>query len=147
MLTSNDLDWIPEGGYDDPLDARYAGMAYAKELSRSVELGGGVVNIGGGYYFTEPVGENLCCHFAANIQIPAGGSLDSLYHSHTNQGSSSIYFSPEDVNVAERVGVPSAVGNFYDHNIRVYNPATMSPDAFGRFPGGSRGTVICTRCF
>ena len=148
ILTNDDYDFIPEEGYNTPEEAATAGLQLAKELGlNSAEYGGGILKVGNGHFFTEPVTQGEGYSFNADIVVPKGADLVATFHTHP-KGLLSNIFSADDVNYAEGSGYKSFIGIHSNKSIRYYDPSTMRPRTIDRtIRGVSKGKLLCSNCF
>ena len=149
---------VPAGGFSGPDAATKAagvGLAAAGALGTAREWGGLIAQIGDGIYPTQPVRYPGMRGGEIAWRIPSSWRILGDYHTHP-PGRGSYAFSPRDVFEAERLGWLRYIGFHEQHNIRVYNPATMRPGIRGLpTPGlsaiearqASYGDVICESCF
>jgi proteasome lid subunit RPN8/RPN11 len=95
------------------------------------------------YAATEPVGQNDGSHFEAAVEVPAGWSLNSTYHTHPS-GDRSTEFSENDIDTAQQLKAPSYILPFDDPRVRVFYPSSSrmlrdisSGDLFSTYSYGS----------
>ena len=98
-------------GFSTIEDAAAAALVHAVARSRASrrqsEYMGAVYEQDGRYYYTEPRSLHSRTGGATRLQIPTG-SLRALYHNHP-PGGGNDRFSPEDIKMARKLGVPSFV--------------------------------------
>lgn len=125
--------------YASRQEAALAAINAARAGNKHVEVGGGIVfnPQTQQYAYTTPAGMSNDAHFGARVQFATPWQLDSIYHSHP-AGPRSTVFSQDDLDVAQRLGVPSYILTRYDNKVRVFDPASSpivkSPD--GNFAHG-----------
>lgn len=77
--------------------------------------------------------------FELRVGMPKGHTLAGIVHSHPSDEPSSQVFSPDDINVAETLKVPSYVRFLHDSTTRVYSPGQtktqrMTMPGYAKFP-------------
>lgn len=96
------------------------------------------------YVYTAPVGIDDDAHFSAAIQYPDPWQLAGLYHTHPSSGSygesavppgDTEMFSPNDVDVAKQLKVPSYILSYFDNKIRSYDPKIGQTSLNAQFGG------------
>lgn len=75
-----------------------------------------------GTYGYSTVAEGQDEHFALSAMLPKGYTLAGIVHSHPGNDSQAGYFSPDDMNTAQGLNVPSYVRFDSDSSIRKYIP-------------------------
>lgn len=128
--------------YPSRTEAALAAVNTARGGDRHVEVGGGILfnPQTRQYAYTTPAGMSQDAHFGTRVQFVQPWQLDSIYHSHPS-APRSTQFSQDDIDIAQRLGVPSYILTRYDNKVRLFDPATSpvvkSPE--GNF---SPGTVV-----
>lgn len=128
-------------GYVTYPSADQAAMAALRSIQeKHVETGGAVLfNPQAGHYaYTQPVGKNDTGHFSAAVQVPPGWQMAALFHTHP-VGARSTEFSPDDIDMARQLKVPSYILPLYDGKVRSFDPASspVSKSPQGPFAVGS----------
>lgn len=87
------------------------------------EVGGGIWRDKQGFYsYSDPAGSRGTSEFAAEISFPKSATLAALYHTHPGDSKLSDYFSPHDVQLANRMGLTSYIKVIENDLIRRYSP-------------------------
>jgi hypothetical protein len=114
--------------------------------ARAIENAGFIVqNADGKFAYSSPVTQNNHDSFSLRAQIQQGHRLVGLYHTHPGTDSDASLFSPDDVNVANQLKVPSYIMTPEDGIVRRYTPgksATFDTHARGVSSKASQGEVI-----
>lgn len=109
-------------------DAARAALTEAMPLSDydRTEYAGVVLKCGDTYRYTKPdsIGESAA--FRVRVTMPKGCELAGIYHTHPKASTDDKFFSPLDVNIANRLGVPSFLGIVRTGELRVYRPRTSN---------------------
>lgn len=112
--------------YDTAESAVLAALGALRTGNKHIEAGGAVLlSPTGKYAFTQPVGQRDGGHFSAELQIPQGWKLASLYHNHP-AGQQSTMFSGDDIAQAKQLGIPSYILSHADNRIRRFDPTSSS---------------------
>lgn len=110
-------------GYVSPTDAACAALNSVGDIKSSDDEHAGVVLKGpdGKYYHTGmmPAQEE---HFGLTVQAGKGWSLAGIYHTHPYHDEMSQYFSPNDIDVANQLNVPSFIRFGQENAIRQFIP-------------------------
>lgn len=141
--------------YASPLLAAMAALSSAQQQKQNSEWAGGVFQNGQGQYqYTVPQAGSES-HFDLKLSVPKEDKLSALYHTHPKYDAngqdvgqkSDEMFSPNDVQVADQLKVPSFIWTGYDGKNREYVPGqTPTKDVY--VPGnddyetGSQGVVV-----
>lgn len=95
------------------------------EKSRN-EWGGMVLrNSAGGFVHTDPVTSNNDANVVYKLKVPEGHTPAAMYHTHPCDHQNSHKFSPNDVAMVQKLGIPSYIGDMCGKEARVYD--TTSP--------------------
>lgn len=108
--------------YASAEQAAVAGLRIAMARSDRYENGGAVVEKDGVFYRTEPVSNGDMGHIRFAVDIPAGGRLAAIFHTHPDLGTQTRLFSQDDVAEASKLGIPSYIGVMDDRVIRRFMP-------------------------
>ena len=88
--------------------------------------------------------------FSASIEIPEGGILVAIYHTHPS-GAMSQYFSQDDTTFAELNDLASYIGVQDKKTIIYFDPMYMDSktikDGSIRLKNVSKGENVCRNCF
>lgn len=88
------------------------------------ERAGAVIqNAAGEYRATDPI-KGIDDSFGIRVRMSKGEHIVAIYHTHPGctYADTSARFSPQDVDTAARLNVPSYIGVLADKTIRVYDP-------------------------
>lgn len=103
-----------------------------------VENAGGIVRRDDGQHsYTTTAGQSQHDHFAVRLQFAKGEHVAGLYHNHPGADEHAGYFSPEDIELSERLKVPSYI-RFDDGTIRKYTPGVTKTETLGSSRFGLR---------
>lgn len=94
----------------------------------------------GKYQSSIPVSQKEHDRFALRAQIAKGSSLGAIFHNHPGDDERAQVFSPEDIQTATQLKVPSYV-MFQDGSIRKFVPGTTKTRNM-RFPGDRFDTKV-----
>jgi hypothetical protein len=61
-------------------------------------------------------------HFELQAGLPKGHAIAGILHTHPTDAIESQVFSPDDINIAKHLNVPSYVNFLHDGSLRVYTP-------------------------
>jgi hypothetical protein len=61
-------------------------------------------------------------HFELQAGLPKGHSIAGILHTHPTDAIESQVFSPDDINIAKHLNVPSYVNFLHDGSMRVFTP-------------------------
>lgn len=115
--------------YDSLNEAVYQAAAAARAAYEDrYEAISVVYELDGKFFFTPPYtsGQKSGANTRANVKFPKGAQLRFIVHNHPS-GAGASTFSQEDIEVAERLGLPSAIVFGRDEpTIRVFHPGTTS---------------------
>jgi proteasome lid subunit RPN8/RPN11 len=81
----------------------------------------------GGYTYSQPQKSRRTDKFELRVDIPRGYKIVGVYHTHPDTGSHDIhadFFTPADVELADRLGVPSYILTLRSGEIRKYVPGS-----------------------
>ncbi len=131
--------------YSSSLNAVEAGLKAASAHYRS-EYGGIVYELNGHYYYTPPVTVEESSEVRFEIEILRSAHIVALYHTHT-PGALSSLFSQDDIEVANKLHVPSYIFVLDKSEIKCYVPGVtpVFERGGGVFQGisdASYGTVV-----
>jgi hypothetical protein len=126
--------------------AALAALAAALPLSERFEYGGVIAECLGSYHVSTPVTNRDEVHVEYEVRIPRGCQLAALYHTHPSNDGRPTRFSPDDVNTARTLGVPSFIGVWADRSVRLFDPSMVATKDYGRLSAGSsaRGVLLTT---
>jgi len=79
-------------------------------------------NADGHYAYSIPLTSARQDDFALRAQLAKGQSLAAIWHSHPGDDELATYFSPHDLEMADKLGIPSYVRFNSDGSIRSYTP-------------------------
>lgn len=88
--------------------------------SPQVEYGGVLVSDGTVCTYTVPATTGEENHFSVHAVIPAPWRIIGIYHTHPHE--CVPRFSPEDIDVAKKLHLPSRIIGTDCHNIRLFTP-------------------------
>lgn len=115
-------------------DAQHAAVAalYALNTKRAADEQAGVVLLSpdGKYYDTSPVSAQED-HFALRLKLEKGWSIAGIFHTHPGDDDRAGYFSPGDLEIANRLKVPSYIKFAKDGSIRSYTPGRTKTTRIG----------------
>jgi hypothetical protein len=138
----------PLGGYATMDQAAKAGLAVAetKTKERHVEYGGGIQEINGHFYYTEPVTINSPISIKFNIRGALAAETVAIYHTHPvaifiKYPTDTARFSPQDMMMALGHNVPSYIWSEGDNTVRVFNSKSAIIREPGEYPY-SLGTIL-----
>ena len=80
----------------------------------------------GKYLYSAPVTNSDHDNFGMRVQLPQGVTLAGVVHSHLGQDDLGQYFSPNDLNIANQLKVPSYIRFMRDDSVRRYTPGQTS---------------------
>lgn len=108
-------------GYDDLPSAARAALRGIKAIDGE-QAGAILKDPSGKYYATTPITSAQHDHFDFGVGVQKGWSLAGIYHTHPGNDDAGQYFSPDDLNVAHQLNVPSYIRFLKDDSIRSYTP-------------------------
>lgn len=112
---TNDAQWFDS--------AEAAAHAATQNSDPKVEKAGFIVSRPDGKFaFSTPATQDSHDNFAFRAQIQQGHKLAGLYHNHPGNDSDADSFSPRDVNVANKLKVPSFIRVNSTNTVRRYTP-------------------------
>jgi hypothetical protein len=76
----------------------------------------------GKYQYSNAVTNSDHDNFGMRVQFPQGVTLAGVVHSHPGNDELARYFSPNDLNIANQLKVPSYIRFLKDNSIRKYTP-------------------------
>lgn len=79
-------------------------------------------NPDGKYTYTAPVTSRQHDHFALRAALQKGWNIAGIYHTHLGSDADAQLFSPDDLAMASKLGVPSYIRFMKDGAIRKYTP-------------------------
>jgi hypothetical protein len=79
-------------------------------------------NADGNYAYSIPLTSARHDEFALRAQLPKGQTLGAILHSHPGNDDLAGYFSPHDVQMADKLGIPSYIRFDSDGSLRSYMP-------------------------
>lgn len=122
------------------LDA--AALAFKNQLDPRghTEQAGVFYGTPSGYQSSIPVTQREHDQFALRAQIPKGDTLGAIFHNHPGDDDRAGFFSPEDIQTATQLKVPSYV-MFQNGSIRKFVPGTTKTHNM-RFPGDRFDTKV-----
>jgi hypothetical protein len=95
--------------FDTLNDAFYsAANAVREKFGNQEEAISILYELGGKFYFADPVGRGSDNRTAGQFKIPKAARLRGIVHNHP-EADLNDRFSPDDIENAERLGVPSAI--------------------------------------
>lgn len=80
----------------------------------------------GKYMYSAPVTNEDHDNFGMRVQLPKGVTLAGVVHSHLGQDDLGQYFSPNDINIANQLKIPSYIRFMRDDSVRRYTPGQTS---------------------
>lgn len=131
--------------FSDPNEAAVKSLAKIKDTRN--ELGGLIwQEPDGRYYASEPAGNERTRKFEVRVKLPKGAIPNALYHSHPPEGDHDLegeLFSPDDVDIADRMKLASYIKAMASGNIRRYEPGKSKTEPAPRSgsKSGGRGRV------
>lgn len=81
---------------------------------------------GGKYVYSAPVTNEDHDNFGMRVQLPKGVTLAGVVHSHLGTDDLGQYFSPNDINIAHQLNIPSYICFARDNSVRRYTPGQTS---------------------
>ncbi len=128
-------------------DAAVAALRVALPESGEHEFGGIIVELGGAFYYTDPVSNGDDGDIAFKAVLSAGSRFMAIYHTHPSMKRDARLFSPHDVDEARRLGVDSYIGVWRDGTVRFFDPRSTrtfayNSDGAGLGPRVSKGVII-----
>lgn len=93
-----------------------------------------------GYQPSIPVTQREHDHFALRAAIPKGDTLGAIFHNHPGDDDRAGFFSPDDIQTATQLKVPSYI-MFQDGSLRKFVPGTTKTHNM-RFPGDRFDTRV-----
>lgn len=106
----------------DSLDGAADAVSKGFGKASNSELAAVVFQRADGKYVHSNVIQSDHNNFALRAQIPPGGKLAAIAHSHPGSDDNGQLFSPQDIDVATRLNVPSYVRFLRDDSIRRFTP-------------------------
>lgn len=76
----------------------------------------------GQYYYTAPIPSQQHDHFALRAAVQQGWKIAGIYHTHPGNDADGQLFSPDDLQMASQLKVPSYIKFMKDGAIRKYIP-------------------------
>lgn len=111
--------------YDTADKAASEALASALRFTDS-EYAGAVFEMpDGDYCATEPIGGGRDDSFSIRIEKPPGGKFVALYHTHPGYNTLNELFSPQDIDIAKRLGVASYIGIVRSQSIKRYESGVV----------------------
>lgn len=109
------------------------------------EYAGVIIEHAGVFTATAPVRGDEA-HFSLSVKLHAGDHLAALYHTHPSctEPQESLLFSPNDIEQATALNVPSYIGVQLDKSIRKFIPKVTPTEHLSRIGGAkvSRGVLV-----
>jgi hypothetical protein len=128
---------------DSKDQAAVTALGNAAQASTSRETGGAIFqNAQGEYCYSIPVGANSANHFQLRAQSTPAQKVVGIYHTHPDVGSEGGSFSPDDVNVANQLKLPSYIRALKDGTVKRYEPGVTKTQSVGTFGSKSAGTLV-----
>lgn len=131
--------------YDTLEEAVQAATAAAVGISPHYETGG-ILFQGkdGKFFFSEPAteGKKKDDGFRIRVKVPPGATPVGIFHNHPVRNRQADMFSPEDVQMADQLGVPSFIINSKTGQIRRFHPKEDERATNGRFKGSASGNLM-----
>lgn len=106
-------------------DIDAAAMGILGQLRKSLTEAGGVLyrNANGEYCYSKPITSSKDQHIEYKIALPKGMSVAGMYHTHpATIPELGGVFSPDDVQMADTLKVPSYIHAQADDEVRRYTP-------------------------
>ena len=129
----------PDAQWFDSAEA--AAHAATQNSDPKIEKAGFIVSRPDGKFaFSTPATQDNHDNFAFRAQIQQGHKLAGLYHNHPGNDSDADSFSPRDVNVANKLKVPSFIRVNSTNTVRRYTPG-KSPTFTAQVRAGDDGAT------
>lgn len=131
--------------FDDPASAADAVSRDFGKL-KDVEQAAVVIKKPNGKYgYSTVAPQTTHDSFALRAGLPKDHSIAGVVHSHPGADALGQVFSPQDLNVADKLGVPSYIRFINDNSIRQYQPGQTktqnTPTPGDRFGMGTKSAV------
>ena len=119
----------------DQLDNAAAAALFMLGITHptNIENMGALYSDNGGYSRTETVSTGQGAHVKGSLSIPAG-SLAGLFHNHPGPQQSIESFSPDDLAMARRMGVPSYISTPSGNVLRFDPKSNTTQPVLAEFP-------------
>lgn len=127
--------------YDSVQEAARATLRGIKGKDLQEHAGVILKDPSGKYYATDPTVSAIHDQFALKVQLQKGWSIAGVYHTHPGADQLGQYFSPNDLNVANQLKVPSYIRFLKDDSIRSYTPGQTSTRRID-YPGSPFGLHV-----
>ena len=127
--------------YDSVQEAARATLRGIKGKDLQEHAGVILKDPSGKYYATDPTLSAEHDQFSLKVQLQNGWSVAGVYHTHPGQDEFGQYFSPNDINVANQLKVPSYIRFLKDDSIRSYTPGQTVTRRMD-YPGSAFGVKV-----
>lgn len=136
---------VPHGskGMDNLAAAAKAALDGIQKVDGNEQAGVILKGPDGKYYPTAPV-SNAQDTFSLRVQMEHGWNIAGIYHNHPGNDAAAQYFSPDDIQIAHKFGVPSYIRFAKDNSIRQYVPGKTQLQQMDD-PAGSQFPIRSTR--
>ena len=120
---------VPQGakGLDSAKDAAIAALNALPHIKAGEHAGVILKGPDGKYYATAPI-MTAQDDFQLHVPIQKGWSMAGIYHNHPGSDGLAQYFSPGDIQMADKLKVPSYIRFSADNVIRGYMPGQTKLD-------------------
>lgn len=105
-------------------DQDESGFNALSELGDDSQEDAGLIlqNPEGKYTYTHPLSSSQHDHFGFRAALQNGWKIAGVYHTHPGSDADGQVFSPDDLSMAAKLGVPSYIKFLKDGSIRKYMP-------------------------